>query len=108
MIFKKDFIEAIRKYHIDPVIPNKTMMKYFNTAYYNEAYCIYTSIQELNKGKIIGYRLGDTNIKKLLKKLEEWHKKRYLRKIEEETLRKYLDLMFTFRDDNRISSIKKY
>ena len=108
MIFKKQFIEAIRRYHIDPIVPTKTLIKYFNIPYYCEVYYIYISIQELNKGKIIRFRLGDTNIKKLLSKLEEWRKKRYLCKIEEDTLHKYLEIMFVLDKENRITSIKKY
>jgi hypothetical protein len=108
MIFKKQFIEAIRRYHIDPIVPTRISTKYFNIPYYNEVYYIYISIQELNKGKIRGFGLGKINIKKLLDKLEEWHKKRYLHKIEEETLCKYLDMMFEINSQNKISSIKKY
>lgn len=108
MIFKDQFIAAIRRYHIDPIIPTRISTKYFNIPYYNEVYYIYISIQELNKGKIIRFRLGDTNIKKLLSKLEEWHKKRYLCKIEEDTLHKYLEIMFVLDKENRITSIKKY
>lgn len=72
---------------------------------YKHIYAIRESIKELNGGKEIGYNLGSTNQKKLLKKAQE---KKYMNKLTGKQLNKYLDKMYSIGARNKINSLKKY